>query len=505
MKIFYRIFCCTIVILINFYNVRVFSADLTPASKNISGEIQYIYPVNGSDIVFLGTDKGLYASVDSGDSWERILLPGGGIDVRMLEVSGDKAVMAASGGLYIGKKIDGEYLWNKIEGRSGIMGASLFPEDDVLVWGRDFLSGYAAGVWKDIGKGSSWRDIDDVRILKGNIYVLCSDGLFFSLDSGETWEKIRLSRPHDEIDPEFDLVEEGSLEESRKGAGRFDRYSQDVIYLATRKGIIGINGDNSLHKIGTTGLPSSSVEFAVHSPQGLVTATDKNVYLFNGKTGGWDAIFKVSSAQGISAVAVHEDGHEDTWIWIGSKRHIYKERIFGRYDLGFSSPDKKALYEAGPSILEVQKMAIDHAEVSPDKIKKWRARARWKALLPKLSVGFSESVDDNVEIYKSSSRYYIVNGPTERGSDWDLDLSWDLSDLIWNDAQTAIDVRSKLMVQLREDILEEVTRLYFERKRLVEEIGLTDPSADKKLRLEELTAYIDAYTGGRFSRRLSTS
>ena len=63
------------------------------------------------------------------------------------------------------------------------------------------------------------------------------------------------------------------------------------------------------------------------------------------------------------------------------------------------------------------------------------------------------------------------------------------------------------MVQLRCDILEDVTRLYFERKKIVLElersIGRKDKvSFEKQIRMEELTAYIDALTGGGFSAML---
>ena len=63
------------------------------------------------------------------------------------------------------------------------------------------------------------------------------------------------------------------------------------------------------------------------------------------------------------------------------------------------------------------------------------------------------------------------------------------------------------MVQWRDDILNEVTRLYFERKRL--RLELTDDALDlkkrkeKEFRLEELTALIDGLTNGYLSRRLS--
>ena len=63
------------------------------------------------------------------------------------------------------------------------------------------------------------------------------------------------------------------------------------------------------------------------------------------------------------------------------------------------------------------------------------------------------------------------------------------------------------MVQLRDDILDEVTRTYFERRRLQIAL-LTQPPADEKqvidkeLRLQELTAMIDGLTGGYFSTHL---
>ena len=94
--------------------------------------------------------------------------------------------------------------------------------------------------------------------------------------------------------------------------------------------------------------------------------------------------------------------------------------------------------------------------------------------------------------------------------DWDLTLSWDLGDLIWNNDQTSIDTRSKLMVQLRGDILDETTRTYFERLRLKMELSKFKPGdqrkiEEKKLRIEELTANLDGLTGGYFSRNLTNS
>jgi hypothetical protein len=63
------------------------------------------------------------------------------------------------------------------------------------------------------------------------------------------------------------------------------------------------------------------------------------------------------------------------------------------------------------------------------------------------------------------------------------------------------------MVELREDILDQVTRLYFERRRIQVELITYEPldpqvEIDKEMRVAELTALIDALTGGEFSGRI---
>ncbi len=176
-----------------------------------------------------------------------------------------------------------------------------------------------------------------------------------------------------------------------------------------------------------------------------------------------------------------------------------------------SSRDLKPVYDddirGEPTIQEVHQMVIDYADVSPGKIKDWKERARMKALLPSFSVGLDREGGNLFHWNTAVNPDELQKGRDYVG--WDVSLSWDFSDFIWSSEQTSIDSRAKLMVELREDLLSQVTRIYFERRRIQMEILNEDPGAtgadasfERQLRIAELTAIIDAMTGGRFSRKI---
>ena len=130
----------------------------------------------------------------------------------------------------------------------------------------------------------------------------------------------------------------------------------------------------------------------------------------------------------------------------------------------------------------------------PDKIKKWRNSLKYRALLPSVGLDYDKTVNYD----SGSDKYYI--GP----HDWGFSFSWDIADLVWDTYQDDVDTRARLNTQLRLDVLAEINRVYFERIRLIKEINSSSAKEDlfnNKLRLEELTAIIDGYTGGYCSRK----
>ena len=160
-----------------------------------------------------------------------------------------------------------------------------------------------------------------------------------------------------------------------------------------------------------------------------------------------------------------------------------------------------------PTVLELQRAAIRYAEVNPDKITNWRHQAAARALMPEISVGYSNDVGNTISTATANGRTNFWIGPDDISNGWDFSAKWDLGDLVYNTAQTSIDSRSKLMVELRNDIMETLNTAYFERKKLQRQLTrITDKEnpayTDREIRIEELTATIDGLTGGYLSRRI---
>ncbi|MDP3786409.1 MAG: hypothetical protein Q8R05_02530 [Candidatus Omnitrophota bacterium] len=160
-----------------------------------------------------------------------------------------------------------------------------------------------------------------------------------------------------------------------------------------------------------------------------------------------------------------------------------------------------------PTIAELQRAAIRYAEVEPGKITNWRRQAALKAVMPKVSVGYDSDIGNTIDAYNYGGKTTYAIGPDDESHGWDVSASWDLGDLIYNDDQTSIDSRSKLMVQLRNDVLDQLNTAYFERKKLQRQLQtLPDKTSsaylEREIRIEELTATIDGLTGGYLSRRL---
>ncbi len=424
------------------------------------GRILCIKMIEGIDTVYVGTEKGLFKSTDSGKKWSKISIPSNISCVNDIALKGNNIYLLSGNILYKGKEEKNRF--KKIK--------TPVPHEKIynIECNSQILLVAAGGsVWSSDNKERSWKKVFTQQ----------------SINNGDIEEEYA----EEEIQPlpairDIDIDEAGS------------------ITIATPRSVFVIPpGENPRIDIGTEGIPASKIRFVGKIGANIFLATNDRVFAYSDKAGIWQPAFSKMVTGDISVIELGAGSEGNNILLAAVDNRLYKHKI-GILVNDMRWPDS---IQTCPSIKEVQMMAVEYAEVSPEKIKNWRNGAKWKALLPKLSVGFSEDSDDNVEIYTSSTKSYHYSAPREVDHSWDVDLTWDLSELVWNTEQTSIDTRSKLMVQLRDEILEEVTRLYFERKRIISEIkGSEEVSDHKRIRVEELTAYIDAYTGGKFSNKI---
>lgn len=275
--------------------------------------------------------------------------------------------------------------------------------------------------------------------------------------------------------------------------------AQKIIYLVTSKGILkSDNHGETWQSLPVDGLSADEIiSLLVIDDRNIYAGTMKGVFYF--QDGHWEPIY-----QGM-------DGRQVNFLTKDLLGNVFAATDKGIYQLWHKKQDveikphtlKKQKDFHDPSIRQVQQMAIAYAEVSPRKISDWRKAARNKAWLPTLSVGLDRSTTELFHWDTGANPDAIQKG--KDFLDWDLGLSWNLGELIWNNDQTSIDSRSKLMVELRQDVLDQVTRIYFERRRLQSELGasadtLSQQYRDGQMRLEELTALLDGFTGGEFSK-----
>lgn len=449
-------------------------------------------------------------SLAAAEKWENIGREN--LDITAVLISpDDNRIIYAGSGSGILKTEDGGESWRSIfslKGKDRKVNFLCFdPKDKNSLYAATsiglFYSRDQGNNWKRVFKGKSYleRDCRFVVILPQEIYLGTKIALFISQDKGRSWHKdLRWKGSSEElVDAEEEEQEHSYVNLNHIAASPVN---PNYIYLATNSGVYeSQNRGESWEALSSYGLLDKSVEFLLISNRSEIYAvSDSGIFIYQGQR--WQELSLRLAAGEIRGLALDNQGN----LYAACEKGLFKTQL--KYTQDNSENIITALYcENEPSVNKVQQVAIEYAEVEPDKIKEWRSKAKMKAILPKLTVGIDRSENTNYEIYTSATTRYVYEGPDDKSGGWDVTLSWDFGELIWNNDQTSIDVRSKLMVELRDDILDEVTRLYFERLRLkleLDNLSIEERKKrfEKELKIQELTAMLDGATGGFFSQHL---
>jgi photosystem II stability/assembly factor-like uncharacterized protein len=476
--------------------------------------------------VFSGNDNFLctasansvYYSQDKGNSWREIFSLKGKqeqINFVTFDCSSPEAIyVATTQGLFITNNQGKSWqrIFRKIDkAKKNVNWVALDYFDC-----RKIYIGTDAGLFFSLDKGLTWNQtnsglaycaITSVIVHPINpqvLYLSNTSGLFKSVDSGSSWERIyltshKIANEEEEIAPESLTKEEN---QNLINCIAIDQRLPQKVFIATGEGVfLSTDAGENWHRLPEYGLGNNFVNYIVISLRNgeytVFAATKNGVFTFLSASGSWRQLYQGMTSQDVRSLALSNNGQ---YLWAATDQGVFStidspavaKEFKGKVDY---EQLLKEISENEPTVRQVQEAALRYADViHPDRIRALRRNSKLKALLPQVNIDYDKTIN-----YDSGSDVYYI-GPR----DWGLSLSWDVADLVFNEQERLIDSNARLQVQLRDDILDEVTRIYYERLKLQAELIMHPPKTpeealNKQLRLKELTANIDALTGGYFS------
>lgn len=475
-----------------------FAGDWIKLREGIPGDDLYslcIHPSN-ERIIYYGGTGAIYRSQDGGKTWQSVYTIGKKTDkVNFMFYD------PFSGALYVA--LGKDLLRSKDEGET-FQKVFCKSSEKVLYIAKNKLDLYVAtdrGLYTSVEEIWQWQKIFDskeemtkqiVFVSEKIVFIVTESEVYRSKDNLKTLERVFTVNGKRSIETEEDSTEE-EIERNTLTAIYIDKDDPIRIYLGTNKGVF------TSSDYGDTFTKLVLSYFGEPEIRWIEKDTQDSSFIFFATNRGFfrvDLGQKITSNlyQGLITQDMRFFQQDDSGrIWLVTDKGLYVNKdIFPESTLVLDTSH----FQTEPTIREIQEAVLRYNEVHPEKIRAWRKALRYKALFPTIKLDY----DKTISWHGTKQAYYV--GPY----DWGLTLSWDIADLIWNPYQDNIDNRSRLNTQLRISILEDVNRIYFERERLKRLLEVTPPKdekerMEKQLRLEELTALLDGYTGGIFSKR----
>jgi len=266
--------------------------------------------------------------------------------------------------------------------------------------------------------------------------------------------------------------------------------------------------------------------------QGLWLATDRGLFWRGLGRERFDHFMEATDHSSVLAVVAQDDRA----VFVGERGVFLGRRLSAPLEAPVSLEPQvirpsSASHE--PSIEEVRKAALAYLDLDPEWIRGLREGVKRRGALPVvgLRLGAERSrshTRDYDESFVSGALHHLNDWDRDRNTDYavSLNLSWDLADLAYHPESIDVSDEARDILELRDEVLDELTQLYFDRHRTLLELAFLEqeqaaahpgfssevsPSAAPlrsveaerlRLRADELAAGIDAWTGGWFSERV---
>jgi len=378
-------------------------------------------------------------------------------EVRALAVSGDAVIAATAGGVF--ERVSREpAVWRRVAG---------------LPFGEARRVAIAADAH---GRPEVWAAID---------------GALWSASAEQGARRVTL--------PGTAQGEEGPIDVASAASGE--------LFVVMRRAL-AVRSTAGAWRTDPLVLPPGAMPLRIAvEPGRLWLATDAGLLVASEPAGPWLRAVAPAGNTAVAAVAAHGP------LVVATAQGLLRHDVVS-YAEGPPAPAPASALarRADPPVTAVQRRALQYVSLEPRRIQElWDAAGR-RAWAPQLTVRGDYGDDhDRTRSYDqafiSGDTHSLFDHDRKRGEGYaiSLGLAWDLGDAVFNVDRVDVSREARLVIQLRDDVLDEVNQLYFERQRVL--ASLDDPAADVpvaliRLRAAELASGLDAWTGGWFSEQL---
>ena len=435
-------------------------------------------------IVFACTAFGLFKTSDGGSNWVRVFLgiSPAGRDMYHLAVDPEnprRILLGTGQGMYISDNGGDSFSLapDKGVGEGTIRWIFFNPHDS-----RYVFAGTDDGMLRSNDRGQSWdwmyyTTFPNARIVHGveidpfdkkRGYIATRDGVFTTPD-----------------------LLKGDLESwTRMGGLSFTGVSVWKIAACPRhRGHLWVMTNVFLPNLEDPGSRETGGAFVYETLDGGATWK----VIFSGNTNGSMSWFE-------------NDPRDPDLLWLVWSRSLGRMR---RRSGGASAPFARSKLPDDPPIGDVISAAMRYTGVDPERQVRYRRRAIWKALLPRVSASYRywHWTDHNLlrdGVYptlpfRESTSY------ASPFSELRVMATWDLGNLVFNLESAQFGRVDRINYEIRDDLTVVVHRMYGELRRL-RVLMANEPPQDLrtrlmyKLRIEELTVYINFITGNYLER-----
>lgn len=477
------------------------------------------------------------------DDWRPVAGPARRARLVAVAVHEDGRLAAADAGS-VWLRSAGGASWRRVSLRG--------PLHDV-VWGADGSLWVAGeqGVWRvprsgepvPEHPGAGERDRFVTRLASGGPWLAAAgEGGVFVRREGGAWQRVRdgiASGPATAIGFSSQLVGDDPFELWASVSGRLHRVAlgpsgagpaRRVVLSGAGAGEplvdLGPSGDGGMLAIGAgwlAGAPTWTTERLGLPPgvearrvalagRSVAVGTTRGVFRFaRSDAPGTGALAPLDASPGGRAVnALAAAG--DT-LFAASEEGLFESRprAVATVAAGPSVHPLRLVERPEPGVRTVQMAALAYLGLGPGRMRALRRGVDRRGWLPELEVraeaaGGRDTDHDLDRAFTSGALRELLDERVVRSRDYGvtLSLSWDLGDAAFHPESIDVSREARAVIELRDDVLDEVNRLYFERLRVLASLDAAEPKDAVLLRLRaaELAAGLDAWTGGWFGRHL---